>query len=763
MDLNGKEFVFPAVTLSIGGKLYIPDCAVYECDDLKICTSWEKQGEYFLKKVEVTAKKELPTPDYIEIERQTVDDETLKFFGYIPSKQKTNINTAEEESSGFTPECGYPLVGKDFFISLDHPAGFNTVAEENGSRKTFVLRHHPVWKDGKLETFKAVYCKSDDPVDAFKKYIDSVRMPLKLDPFFAFCSFWSDPYLGNYEYQVTGKAMKKFIGAFEKFGLEPDAYTFDAGWANRKSIFQPKPGLEPENYKNLSLWVSHNGPMGIDPEYLKSCGYEVGGGRSSGYCGNGYGVLLDEKYEEAIRKRFTELAKYVKHFKIDWDNECATNENFKEKYPTCDHVREGSVNATIRIMRSVREANPDILVRGGCFWPSPWFLKFCQQIFVTHSGDSEYTSLPTLHQRASAATHRDYLYYCHFVRDKSLIPLTSLDNHEFPNSIRNVFADNDNIWMDNLMHCVMRGSTYFTWTVQPESLTDFRVNSMKHVMEFTRCYKERCIVENGRMVGGNPGKGEVYGFKQNNWIMLRNPAPMPQYFDVPEEWGNTVQFYPVFAKTGKKILLLPEEVKIFAVTDKTLPHDTAFYVEDGKCFFPASARINDNVGPLIDDLHSMPEIKFDEVAFDAENGNLLFSLTTPYRMAPLEMRIAVPDGFDIRATVSRYAGISTTSSTYAPPVTNIPQGVVGYGENRNPIEHGWKKKYYSVQVTPGGKTYYVIFIGKGIEAKDIDLWCTGFEPSSREGIALDGCVLDFDKVTPPHHPAGFPRAVKLEI
>ena len=82
-------------------------------------------------------------------------------------------------------------------------------------------------------------------------------MPLK--PFFAFCSFWSDPYLGNYEYAVTGEAMKSFIGAWHKLGFLPDAFTFDAGWQNRKSFFEPKPGLEFEKYPNLSLWVSHNG------------------------------------------------------------------------------------------------------------------------------------------------------------------------------------------------------------------------------------------------------------------------------------------------------------------------------------------------------------------------------------------------------------------------------------------------------------------------------------------------------------------------
>ena len=63
------------------------------------------------------------------------------------------------------------------------------------------------------------------------------------------------------------------------------------------------------------------------------------------------------------------------------------------------------------------------------------------------------------------------MYYNHLLRDHSMIPLSSFDNHEFPNSIRNAFDDTDSTWTDNLMLCLLRGSTYFTWTVQPESLT----------------------------------------------------------------------------------------------------------------------------------------------------------------------------------------------------------------------------------------------------------------------------------------------------
>ena len=40
MDIEGRNFAFPGVALSINGKLYIPDSADYECDELVIKTSY---------------------------------------------------------------------------------------------------------------------------------------------------------------------------------------------------------------------------------------------------------------------------------------------------------------------------------------------------------------------------------------------------------------------------------------------------------------------------------------------------------------------------------------------------------------------------------------------------------------------------------------------------------------------------------------------------------------------------------------------------
>ena len=52
-----ENFNFPAVKLSISGKLYVPESEFFDCDDLTIRTSWEQRGTLWYKRVEVEAKK----------------------------------------------------------------------------------------------------------------------------------------------------------------------------------------------------------------------------------------------------------------------------------------------------------------------------------------------------------------------------------------------------------------------------------------------------------------------------------------------------------------------------------------------------------------------------------------------------------------------------------------------------------------------------------------------------------------------------------
>jgi hypothetical protein len=247
--------------------------------------------------------------------------------------------------------------------------------------------------------------------------------------------------------------------------------------------------------------------------------------------------------------------------------------------------------------------------------------------------------------------------------------------------------------------------------------------------------------------------------------MLRNPAPVPQSYALVPEWqGRAVQFYHAFQQLENEIVLLPEEVKVLVLTDKKLPYDQPFQIRDGKSYFPASKVITPEVSPQIAELHRIAGIKFSKITFDEEKGNLLFSLTTPYRCNPLELRLVCRKKCDLRVTASRYGGIRTSSATFSPAITRIPTGVPGYGEEQNPETiYSKDEEFYSIPVPPGGETYYVFYLGSEFKKEDFDIWCFGYEDAGRAGLDFDGTLLDFDKSLPPVHPAGFPIIEKLEF
>ena len=787
---------WPGIKVVIGGTAYTPEpvgkpdglTQCFQAGDMQFKVSLEGNGFFVRKTAEITSTKELPTPGYVEMDHQFIEDDGLRVCGYMQTWKAKGRAGAEEEGGGIMPGCGYPVIGRRFFAAIEHQVAFNKLLAPG----EISLVQHPTWQNGRLTTAPVVFGWADDAQSAFAKYIDTMRLPPLPNPLFCFCSFWSDPYKGNYEYDVSTENYTSFINTFSRLGLTPDLYTLDAGWQNRQTIFSAKDtfggdeGLkELTRFANrhgsgLSLWIANNGPMGIAPEYLQSLGIKIGGGESSAYCGNNYAVLMQPKLEQLLGDRFCELAGpqfQARHFKIDWDNECATSPDFKEKYPTRDHVREESINVMNRIQTRVRQTNPAIVTRYGCGqWASPWWLKYGNHLFLADSGDSEYSSLPAKDQRNSAVTHRDLMYYCSLVRDKSQIPLDCFDNHEFPHALRNPFTESPAVWSDLVMHAILRGSTYLTWMLQPEALEDWQVATLKHAMQFARTYKEHIFVRRGHMVLGNPGHGEIYGFLQpgadSTWCTLRNPLPFPQEIelDYAELCGykeaNALQFYPHFQQLPRKLVFLPHEVKQFIVrpdaeaSEMTTPVQL-FETENGvEARYPASLTVTDTIRPMVCETYQIHKLEFGNVSQDG--NRLFFKLRSPYRMRNLEINICLKGDLEREATLkmysSRYQG--AMGACYAMPLAELMPNKPGYGERKNPDASPKDgRRFFTVPAPQGGEAFFNIEM-EGTSFDQLEVWASGYEAPSREaGPAAK--PIEFPSILPPQHPLGFPLCCKL--
>jgi len=799
---------WPACALSINNQIVTPaPCGSVKTKD-RIISQKFSSGDidfeviislsdscWFRKEVKIGSDKALKTVDYVDVDIQKLND-NLKRCGYIPGTHSNALEPrAEEEGSGFIAGCGYPLIGEKYFVGLEHPAAFNVC--ENG--QDYYLRHYPQWQDGTLENIAAVFAWSGNPVKSFREYLDGIRLPALGKPLISFCTFWSDPYIGDYEYAVHYDNYLSFFKAFAKLGLEPDVFTLDAGWNNRRSIFSAKADINGDeglkdlqkymksNGVDLSLWLSHNGPMGISMEYLKSLGLAVGKGQGSTYCVGDYGVMLDKKFEEILKKRFCQLITDFKavHFKIDWDNDCASNPDFVENYPTINHVRQGTINAMARISKAMFKANPEIVTRNG-WWTSPWWLQYASHVWLCDSGDSEFTSLPSKNQRDAAATHRDTLYYAILRRDRSIIPLDCFDNHEFPDALRNPFVEEPVSWTNALWLSFMRGSTYLAYTLQPEKLEDWQIESFEAIMKFCREYSEHIFVRHGRMLGGVPSRGEVYGFMQpgekQSWCILRNPLPIPQSFrldssdfKLTHDTESILQFYPNYKLIDKEITLPAHGIALLIFDSKMqrMPFESEFMtrLENGKYhnYFPSTLNIDDDIRPLVNEIYQIPKLEVLDFKRNSQNRKTIinFMVKCPYRLRDFELQIGIkgPDAAQsaVKTTFSRYP--LADGSCCMMPVIEHYVNQPGYGERKNPdLIAAREQKYYSSRLADGGESHYKLEIENiDFDRNEIELWLSGYEAPSRNGLESADAPFGFNKALPFQHPLGFPRQIKIEL
>ena len=745
--------------------------------------------DWFFKQVEISAESELPTPDYLEVDFQKARVQGLRRFGYMSTRCKVEKASSEEESNGLVPGCGYPLMGRDLFTGLEHPAAFNTVLSTRGGTAVWQLRHFPVWHNRTITSVRAVIGLCSNPRERFFDYLDTIRLPRLSSPLIAFCTFWSDPYLSDNEYLVSMDNYEGMLEAFSKLGLRPDVYTLDAGWQDRKSFFRAKRSYGGERaLKNLaeklraagsdlSLWVSPNGPVGFSPDFLRSKGIAVGGGNSSHYCGSDFGVLMDRKLEKILTRRFCQLAspEYgVRHFKMDWDNECATAPEFNRIYPTRDHVREASINMMARINAAERKVNPRVLTRNGR-WPSPWHLMLSSHVSLPDGGDCEYADLPALNQRDSSTTHRDLVYWCVHIRDESVFPLDVYDNHEFAHSLRNPFQETPGVWSNTCVWAIMRGSSYHQFTLMPESLEQWQVNILSRTMEVLRKHTPEIVTARSRMVGGNPAAGEIYGFLHPGptgkiLLALRNSSPLPQEYKLPDYAPCYEQYYPDCRRfhSGEKIIFAPHEVKVLsgvkAWEKSPLQYPCQLVPTAGcryECYLPASRK------PDVRKVHQIPELKLirSETRTTPNQELVLnFGLRVPWRMRNFKVLFRITgenrEQVKIALRTSRFS--SCSGGSYAVPAAEIPYGFRGRGEAKNPDTVPPRNaRYFAADLPQGGEVFCRLTLsGAAVSAEDIELWVSGYEAPARSPES-GSFRFRKDLYLPLPHPDGFPVNLRL--
>jgi hypothetical protein len=376
------------------------------------------------------------------------------------------------------------------------------------------------------------------------------------------------------------------------------------------------------------------------------------------------------------------------------------------------------------------------------------------------------------------------MYYNILCRDRSAVGLDCFDNHEFPDAFRNPFMEEPVSWTNAVWLSFMRGSTYIAYTLQPESLEDWQVESLKRIMEFCRTYSAKIFTSRGRMVLGNPGIGDVYGFYQpglnESWCTLRNPLPIPRKIKLnPDDFsshrvGCVSQFYPHYEhiEFAKEMTFLAHEVKILVFsTEKVKPSFPVPYmvVKKGKDYqysFPSSESVSKLIRPISASLHQIRNMGSDGFGKESISGGIQYKwiFTVPYRMRDMELQFAISVKNEGMLKISAYSSRAKEfGSVCALSVTEIKTGLPGYGEAKNPgTSYVGNITYYSIRIPAGGQFSLFLRVEGASENWTLrSAWLAGYEAPSRNSITQLRAPLGFSKCLPYQHPLGFGRAVEV--
>jgi hypothetical protein len=218
-------------------------------------------------------------------------------------------------------------------------------------------------------------------------------------------------------------------------------------------------------------------------------------------------------------------------------------------------------------------------------WPSVYWLKYGDNIW---RGGDDTNMMGEGSNRQQWITYRDADTYKNVVKRGPLYPLNSLmlcgiciADNGFPGS----FEMNDKDISDEIWSFFATGTNLQELYINPHKLNTANWNCLADASIWAN--KNESVLTDVHWIGGDPAKGEVYGFAA--WspgkavLSLRNPSKLEKTFDVkvtgvfelPDNVGKNYYFYDARAikANGEKqtiaqgnsfrITLQPFEVKVF--------------------------------------------------------------------------------------------------------------------------------------------------------------------------------------------------------
>ena|GEM_PF-1627282 len=396
--------------------------------------------------------------------------------------------------------------------------------------------------------------KGDNAELGLLDYINTTRKPTR--SYLHFNNWYSREAKKLTMQSFIENTYRPIAAQLKKYGAKLDGMVPDHGWETMETrIFEPQLNSTheplPELRKalkadgsGLGIWMALDGTnqrfqKGLDIGYRPAYGEGFDRTQFRWMTGKPYYDILQPKYFNDLKKalHFLITEAKVDYIKHDF------NHNFTSNYITQRHAREKCLDATLEIIAYERSLNPNLFINytNGA-WFSPFWLQRvdCLWMMTGDSGGSR--DWPHISLREGATTYRCKYFYRNFnnsgQRPRPVIPIANFMTHGILLSHRKPFTDfKDTLhdWADYVVMYLARGTTLKELYLDLDLLDDDHWKVLATTSRWAALNQTRLM--NTLMVGGDPAKGQVYGYL--SWVdnkaifSVRNPDRRLQRMNVP--------------------------------------------------------------------------------------------------------------------------------------------------------------------------------------------------------------------------------------
>jgi len=460
---------------------------------------------------------------------------------------------AELKAGGFGQPVALTTAHGGMFLAMEYPAADNRLEKENGKIVVGAGQEigERIGPNTLASDWAVVALTPDERVKHwFFEYLDSVRVaPLR--PYTLYNSWYdlrSPVYPKVTPPHVMNEAnVRRIYGMLranmvEKHGIRLDAFVLDDGWDVYASGWELRREQFPNGLKpiadelsgtgtRLGIWFGPTGGYSFRKErlgWMQENGYEVVGNQL---------CLAGRKYRSLFQKRVTDFVSLdgVGYFK--WDGI-----QFSCSQPDHGHVldlysRRAVMETVAGLSRSARSADPGMFlnITSGT-WLSPWWLRYADQIWMGGE-DYGWADVPSLSPRDAAITYRDSVLYDDFRVQDLWFPIANLMTHGIIKGRLQMLGGEEEPlekFTDETMMYVARGVSMYELYVSPDLLSEGEWTAMAGALRWAR--DRFGLLRRTEMVGGDPRKGEAYGYVHADGsraiVVARNPLIEPQALKV---------------------------------------------------------------------------------------------------------------------------------------------------------------------------------------------------------------------------------------